>query len=602
MAPDICYLEKSAFRSESVVSRFPGYEWKLASDERSFLKDVIESPPLLLIVGDTGSANAVELLFCIRSLRGYNRIPVLLYGEHEFSRILPASGVVPNTPDGLDALGERLERLTGLGRRRLGTERGGWAAPAGFSEAGFIGKRARSLLREELFKKYIYSEITGMDIADLDFGDFLKKLNARIAELLFADFVFTTSPFNGKNYGRLHLGGHPGDGNIKRIKTSCLKALPPETAAEVSAGLQISFRRIMDQPPSISEPLILLNEPLSPADEHGGRIVAGCFIGTGEGASSVPSSLTAEAASVVVSRAAACCGMANENRLIYRAFSRFLPAPIIDDLLLKESEKALLTGEKRRIVVLFSHIRQFDRIVEHNEPQRVVEFLNSHFTNVVGIIQDHGGSIDKFIGDAVFAIFGAPISYLDNSRRAADAALEMMARYGDISLSGLSLPEDGFSIGVGLNEGEAIIGNIGCADKFDYTAIGDTVNLAARLESLTKHYRQDILISRVVYRQIYRDYFCRLIDRARVKGKNEATEIYSLTVEPDLYTDGWRRIYSKGFRMYSLGNWYTAAGYLSECLELMPDDEVCRILLERCNSFLAEPPPDWDGAVALDFK
>ncbi|MDA3850951.1 MAG: adenylate/guanylate cyclase domain-containing protein, partial [Spirochaetaceae bacterium] len=291
-----------------------------------------------------------------------------------------------------------------------------------------------------------------------------------------------------------------------------------------------------------------------------------------------------------------------ENQVIFKAFCQFLPAPIINDLLLKDSEKALLTGQKRNIVVLFSHIHHFDQIVELNEPQRVVDFLNSHFSRMVKIIQSYGGTVDKFIGDAIFAIFGAPISYIDNAQRAADAAADMIKEFNSTSLERIRLPALGISAGVGLNEGEAIIGNIGCADKFDYTAIGDTVNLAARLESLTKFYKQDILVSKVVAQKIDGKNYCRLIDRAKVKGKNEPTEIYSLILRSNRYTTEWKSLYNRGFKMYTLGNWYTAADYFNEALEIIPSDPVCKLLLSRCLEFQINIPENWDGSVALDFK
>nr|WP_246434078.1 adenylate/guanylate cyclase domain-containing protein [Spirochaeta isovalerica] len=261
-----------------------------------------------------------------------------------------------------------------------------------------------------------------------------------------------------------------------------------------------------------------------------------------------------------------------------------------------------MTGEKRKIVVLFSHIRNFEYIAEHNSAENIVRFLNQHFTSMGSIIKDNGGTIDKFIGDAIFAIFGAPISYTDNCGRAARAAKEMIETYRKNNTSFMTLPSEGFHIGVGLNEGVAIIGNIGCSVKFDYTAIGDTVNLAARLESLCKHYHRHILISEVMYHQLKNDYFCRLVDVARVKGKTEPSRIYSLEIEPDLYPEKWRELYQKGLSMYLMGNWYLAIQYLEEALEILPEDFPTSQFLDRCEEYRSDPPDRWDGAVTLNFK
>ena len=601
MRTDICYLEKSSLLASSLCLELPELKWAVSENETDFLKSLVETPPLLLIIGDTGTSNAVELLYCIKSLKGFKKLPIIFYGETEFDHILPVNKFFQRNIEILPIFKDFINKYLDKSSRDFGEERGGWLRPEGLTNPGFLRKQARSLLKEEMFRKHLYNEITGMDVTDLSFCDFLNKLCSRLETLLSVDFVAITYRQNGITLGKLYLHNNPGVTAIEKIRNLCLKCLPPDTEKTILTGENICIKEGSSEGIIKTPPEVNLCRQLPPTGEEHGRLIVGSFENTVEIPEKLGSQLT-EMVNEVVEQADGHYQQICETKLIYKAFSQFLPAPIINDLLLKESEKALLTGEKRRIVVLFSHVRNFDHIIEHNEAAEVVGFLNSHFTNMVKIIQDHGGSIDKFIGDAVFAIFGAPISYIDNTKRAADAALEMIRRYRDIPVDGINLPDNGFSIGVGLNEGEAIIGNIGCSDKFDYTAIGDTVNLAARLESLTKHYRQDILISKVVYCQIQKDYYCRLIDRAKVKGKNEATEIFSLLVNPEPYTEKWRQLYSRGLKMYSLGNWYTAETYLEECLKILPNDIVCEILLKRCRDFQASPPEAWCGAVTLDFK
>ncbi|MDC7127091.1 MAG: adenylate/guanylate cyclase domain-containing protein, partial [Spirochaetales bacterium] len=291
-----------------------------------------------------------------------------------------------------------------------------------------------------------------------------------------------------------------------------------------------------------------------------------------------------------------------DTQIIYSAFSRFLPEEIINDLLIKDSEKDLMTGENRSIVALFSHIRNFDYIMDNNNPDAIVNFLNQHFTNMVKIIKKYGGSVDKFIGDAVYAIFGAPISYIDNSVRAAKAAVEMINEYQNIDFSEINLPSSGFSIGVGLNEGPAIIGNIGCSDKFDYTAIGDTINLAARLESLTKHYKTPILISEKVKNHLDKEYTTRIVDIARVKGKSEPTKIYSLEIDSDKFSEQWFDAYRKGVKMYCIGNWHTAINYFEKADNIIKQDFPTNQFIGRCKNYAENPPINWDGSSTLDFK
>ncbi len=602
MQVDICYLEKSPLLSESLKSQLPDLNWLISDDETTFLSNLFKTPPLLLVIGDTGTANAVELLYCLKSISGFCRLPIIFFGENEFSHILPVNKIFPRAPESLPEFAALIRGYLNKSRQTFDNERKTWRMPEGFAAPDFLQKKARSRLREEMFQKHLYSEILGMDVTDLSFGDFLNKLGFKLVILLSVDFVSITTQHENQFYRRLILRHDIREEDIEQIRMEYRKALPPGAVDIDITDDATSFIESTNNSSAEMNTSIFLNKPISSAEKKSDCLLLGGFMQTD---SHIPDNISKQLISIVseiIEIASGYYSQVNEMKIIYKAFSQFLPSPIINDLLLKESEKALLTGEKRRIVVLFSHVRNFDYIIEHNEPQKIVEFLNSHFTNMVRIIQQHGGSIDKFIGDAVFAIFGAPISYIDNTKRAVDASLEMIRRFREISTEGLLLPDDGFSIGIGLNEGEAIIGNIGCADKFDYTAIGDTVNLAARLESLTKHYQQDILVSRVVYQQIQKDYYCRLVDRARVKGKSEATEIYSLLADPVSYTEKWRQLYSRGLKMYSLGNWYTAEEYLRECLVILPNDIVCEILLKRCMDFQLTPPENWTGAVALNFK
>ena len=296
-------------------------------------------------------------------------------------------------------------------------------------------------------------------------------------------------------------------------------------------------------------------------------------------------------------------GQINEmHEKIRHVFSKFVPKEIIDDLIEKQSDEALLVGEKRNIVVLFSDIRSFTTISENNSAEAVVSFLNDHFSVMVDIIRKHGGSIDKFIGDAIFAIFGAPVSYEDNALRAARAAVEMTTAMAQVNTAGLVLPETGYAIGIGLHEGEAIVGNIGSSDKFDYTAIGDTVNIASRLEGLTKHYHQEILVSEDIAHKLDGEFSIREVDRVKVKGKLDATSLFSLEEgEAALSPEGMNN-YIKAMKLYKQGNWGMALDYFRQVKELAPEDWLAQFYIDRCTEFKDNPPENWDGSISLDFK
>jgi class 3 adenylate cyclase/CheY-like chemotaxis protein len=283
-------------------------------------------------------------------------------------------------------------------------------------------------------------------------------------------------------------------------------------------------------------------------------------------------------------------------------FAKFVPQEIIDDLVEKRSDAERLVGEKRVVAVLFSDIRSFATISEDNSAEKVVAFLNGYFDVMVDVIRRHGGTVDKFIGDAILAIFGAPRSYEDNARRAVLAAAEMMSSVPSVRVDGLVLPPEGLQTGVGIHQGPVIVGNIGSADKFNYTVVGDTVNLASRLEGLTKHYRRNIIVSEVVREEAADAAFYRLLDTVRVKGKGAATRIYAVETDTARYTDAFMDPYDKAMKMYAMGNWITALEYFRKAATAQPDDPVTRLFLDRCAEYRDQPPEHWDGAQDLDFK
>lgn len=285
-----------------------------------------------------------------------------------------------------------------------------------------------------------------------------------------------------------------------------------------------------------------------------------------------------------------------------KVFAKFIPEEIIQSLIEKDSDEELMVGEKRNIVVLFSDIRSFTTISESNKPEDVVRFLNQYFDLQVSIIKKHGGSIDKFIGDAIFAIFGAPISYEDNAERAVRAAMEMIEALAQIDVSHLVIPGDTLRIGIGLHEGDAIVGNIGSSTKFDYTAIGDTVNLAARLEGYTKYYHREILMSEQVYRKIASHYPVREVDYVKVKGKDIATSLFTVEFDERIHNSDYLHTYHKAYKMYKLGNFTTALEYYKSLKEENPDDAIVDLFMERCQQFIENPPQEWDGSLALGFK
>ena len=294
------------------------------------------------------------------------------------------------------------------------------------------------------------------------------------------------------------------------------------------------------------------------------------------------------------------------EKRIRRAFSRFVPAQVIDNLVEQtdENDEKVGVGETRAVAILFSDIRSFTNISEHNTPDVLVSFLNRYFSVMVDIIKKYGGTIDKFIGDAIMAEFGTPVSYEDNCRRAVAAAKEMRDALETIEIGDLVLPEGmKFDTGIGIHYGDVIVGSIGSKDKTDYSVIGDNGNLASRLEGLTKTYGAHILVSQSVLENAGEDSFAfRHIDDVRVKGKKNAVPIYAVDKDENEYSFEYKDSYSKGMDLYKKGIWNLARDYFMKALTVCGEDKAAKLLLSRCEEFIKNPPENWDGAIAFNTK
>lgn len=293
------------------------------------------------------------------------------------------------------------------------------------------------------------------------------------------------------------------------------------------------------------------------------------------------------------------------ERNIRKAFSRFVPEQIIDELVDgAETEAKVGVGEKRDVAIMFCDIRSFTNISECNKPETVVAFLNKYFTAMCTIIKKYGGTVDKFMGDAIMALFGAPVSYEDNCRRAIAAAQEMREAVETIELDDLILPPGmKFNVGIGIHYGDVIVGSIGSADKTDYSVIGDNVNLASRLEGLTKTYGTMILVSQAVKDDIKTDeYVYRHLDNVKVKGKEHPVPIYAVDKSLEDFSKKYREYYDKAFALYQKGVWNLAREYYQKALDECENDKAAALMVERCDNFILRPPENWDGAIAYNTK
>jgi class 3 adenylate cyclase/HAMP domain-containing protein len=286
---------------------------------------------------------------------------------------------------------------------------------------------------------------------------------------------------------------------------------------------------------------------------------------------------------------------------IRNIFQKYVPADVIDQFF--ANPEKMLVGENRVISILFSDIRSFTSISEQMMPDDLVSSLNRYFTVMVDIIVARGGTIDKYIGDAIMAFFGAPARHQDDAVNSVLAGIEMNEALEEFNANQRKIGKPEFRIGVGINYGVVTVGNIGTDKKMDYTIIGDMVNLGSRLEGLTKKYQQPLLISESLHQKVHEQVPCRLIDTVAVKGRAKGVKIYAakktLSEEENkawtLHNTAMERYYQRDFDQ--------AIRYFQDVRKIFPDDHASELMIDRCRRFKATPPPaDWNGVEIMKEK
>ena len=215
-------------------------------------------------------------------------------------------------------------------------------------------------------------------------------------------------------------------------------------------------------------------------------------------------------------------------RDIRKMFSSYVSKRIVDELI-RDPSKAKLGGDRKEITVLFSDIRGFTSFSEKHQPEEVVSLLNEYLGAMTEIVFAHEGTLDKFVGDAIMALWGAPVGQPDHAERAARCALAMIAKLKELQAKWTAEGKYVIDIGIGINTGDMVVGNMGAeGKKMDYTVIGDNVNLGARLEGLTRKYNNHIIISEYTYEKIKDVVQATELDSVTVKGKEKPVVVYDL--------------------------------------------------------------------------
>ena len=280
---------------------------------------------------------------------------------------------------------------------------------------------------------------------------------------------------------------------------------------------------------------------------------------------------------------------------ITRAFSLYV-TPQVVDYLIAHPERLNLGGERRNVTFLFTDLAGFTTFSESLSPERVTHVLNRHFTDMTDIVLKYEGTLVQFIGDAIMAFWGAPLDDDDQAYHAVAAAIAMQKQMEVIraDFAKENLPQ--IRMRIGVHGGSTVVGNLGSAKRLSYTAVGDDVNTAARLEGINKLYGTGIMVSGVTARQIEGRIALRPVDRVIVKGKSQAVEVFTPCDDPALV-----ELTVQAIRLYRNREWDAAETQFRRLLAVAPEDGIAKLYLERIAAFRIAPPAEkWDGAMELE--
>ena len=298
-----------------------------------------------------------------------------------------------------------------------------------------------------------------------------------------------------------------------------------------------------------------------------------------------------------------------EKRRVRTAFGQYLSPEVIRRLLVNPS---LVEPKKTDITVMFSDIRGFTTISEKLDAQDLALFLNEYLSDMTGLVFEHQGTLDKYIGDAVMAFWGAPFEEPGHAAKGCNTALKMMDRVREMQKKWEAEGKPHLDIGIGLNTGVASVGNMGSSLRYGYTALGDTVNLSSRLEGLNKDYGTHILVTEPTYAAAKEDGFVfRDLDLIRVKGKLQPVAIYELIGRAGEKSDYGTpddvcarvALFQQARELYRKRQWAEAQKTFQLVLDKWPDDGPARTYWKRCQDYLFdEPPSGWDGVFTMTHK
>ena len=296
---------------------------------------------------------------------------------------------------------------------------------------------------------------------------------------------------------------------------------------------------------------------------------------------------------------------ARNKRQLAGKFGQYIPPELVEEMVDKGGDSFSLEGDSREMTVLFSDVRGFTTISEGLDPKQLTQLMNEYLTPMTQIIHAHRGTIDKYMGDAIMAFWGAPLPDPNNARHALLAAIDMIARLKPLREEFAAKGWPPVKIGVGLNTGVMTVGNMGSEFRMAYTVMGDAVNLGSRLESITKQYGVEIIVSEFT-REKLPDFLFRELDRVRVKGKDLPVGIYEpicVAGEEDEATRKELDLYNETLKLYRVQKWDQAEAQFINLQKLNPDRYLYQVYIDRIAYFREDSPgDDWDGVFTFKTK
>ncbi|MEE8300054.1 MAG: adenylate/guanylate cyclase domain-containing protein [Desulfatiglandales bacterium] len=293
-----------------------------------------------------------------------------------------------------------------------------------------------------------------------------------------------------------------------------------------------------------------------------------------------------------------------ERKKIKGAFTYYVSSSVVNEML-KHPEKLKLGGDRKDLSVLFSDIRGFTTIAEGLTPEDLVHLLNEYLTVMTDIVFKYDGTLDKYMGDAIMAIYGAPLDLPDHPLKACQSALEMIKELKRLNQKWIGEGKQPMDIGIGINTSPMMVGNMGSVQRFDFTVMGDSVNLGSRLEGANKSYKTNIIISEFTFERVKNELACMELDSVRVKGKKQPVRIYNLIGDKDLpdIQETVINQFNQAVSLYKERKWDEAIHIFENITVMDPNLYAAEAYIERCLDLKKKPPSaDWDGVYEMTTK